>query len=177
MANSDNLSILEQVQGYIQTLKKREEELKKYEATLNQRTEELNKREKSLNDLTESLNRRQRELISKEDEIDKLKREIDAKSKDLDIKDKELQASLKKANELIDENNKMKERLQEQVVRLESEEKSIDLLIRDLKDHIKSVIEGKEVQHEEMIPCPNCGTMISKDALICYNCGFELASK
>ncbi|MCD6461989.1 MAG: hypothetical protein J7L61_04530, partial [Thermoplasmata archaeon] len=24
------------------------------------------------------------------------------------------------------------------------------------------------------IPCPNCGTMISKDATMCYACGYEI---
>ena len=32
--------------------------------------------------------------------------------------------------------------------------------------------ETKEVENE--VPCPNCGTMLSKDATICYACGLDL---
>jgi rRNA maturation endonuclease Nob1 len=32
--------------------------------------------------------------------------------------------------------------------------------------------ENKDVENE--VPCPNCGTMLSKDATICYACGLDL---
>ena len=41
-------------------------------------------------------------------------------------------------------------------------------------------IEEKEIEipkrpeTEELIPCPNCGTLISKDAIMCYACGYVL---
>jgi len=44
----------------------------------------------------------------------------------------------------------------------------------------KSTIEEKLIEipekppSEDVIPCPNCGTLISKDAVMCYACGYVL---
>jgi len=44
----------------------------------------------------------------------------------------------------------------------------------------KSTIEEKAIEipekpkEEDVIPCPNCGTLISKDAVMCYACGYVL---
>ncbi|MEM4263250.1 MAG: zinc ribbon domain-containing protein, partial [Thermoplasmata archaeon] len=39
-----------------------------------------------------------------------------------------------------------------------------------------SEAEGSEAPSEDEMPCPNCGTMISKEATVCYACGEEVTA-
>jgi len=85
---------------------------------------------------------------------------------------------MKKLNELTEENNKLNQSLKEKNQKIENEFKQLERLIKDFRGHVSYIIEGKEIApEEEMMPCPRCGTMISKDAIVCYNCGFELGQK
>lgn len=41
-------------------------------------------------------------------------------------------------------------------------------------ENVNVAIPTPKVEDEDLIPCPNCGTMISKDAIMCYACGYLL---
>ena len=41
-------------------------------------------------------------------------------------------------------------------------------------ESVAVAIPAPKVEEEDLIPCPNCATMISKDAIMCYACGYLL---
>lgn len=200
MPQGGELEILEMAQQYLTRLKALREELDKRERELNDLQEKLKAKEIILSDRERKLQEYEATVKAKEEELKKKLESIIAFEEELKKREGEIEkirediSSLK--SELISTINRLHEKEKNFEELIKASQQHRDKVVELYKTSILQVTPSpppRETQvspkpqpqpapvhapvhrpEEEFIPCPQCGTMISKDAIMCYNCGFIL---
>ncbi|MGC8497269.1 MAG: zinc ribbon domain-containing protein [Thermoplasmata archaeon] len=169
-------SKLSEIQKYTESLQNKEKEMKS-------KIDALNQKDTVIDDLTKKLNSYEVNMSKIKNAVADLEKSNNAMGNEL----KELINSYIEKRATYIENEKKIVKLYEDLSSYKDDLlKAVQKLAPKIEvpsepvapapkyETVNVSIPAPKVEEEDLIPCPNCGTMISKDAIMCYACGFLL---